>query len=148
MKNQLCHNPVADALRTPTVRALGTLLLRIAFAAVFMTHGYAKLAHPESLVGFFGMIGIPSPAFMVPFVGFFEFFGGLAVLLGFATRFFASTHVVIMLVAIFGAKGISQFGKIEIDVMLLAAALSFIANGPGKWSVDEHLCDECQKMES
>lgn len=115
----------------------GQLALRLAVAGVFMYHGGQKLfTQTEGIAGFFDKIGIPMAGLMVYAVGAVEFFGGLAIALGLFTRLAALGHVIIMLVAILVAKGLSSWKAIELDVMLLAASINFMLGGAGDLSID------------
>ena len=93
-------------------------------------------------VGFFGKIGIPFPELAVPLVGFFEVVGGLAVILGFAVRFFAAAWMVIMTVAILVAFGLSSFKAIRLELLLLASALNLVLSGAGRYSLDHKLMEK------
>lgn len=115
----------------------GQLALRLAVAGVFMYHGGQKLfTQTEAIAGFFDKIGIPMAGLMVYAVGAVEFFGGLAIALGLFTRLAALGHAIVMLVAILVAKGLSSWKAIELDVMMLAASISFVLGGAGDLSVD------------
>jgi uncharacterized membrane protein YphA (DoxX/SURF4 family) len=140
MFKHVMSHPLVAHLRTQCSRAYGVLAIRLSTGAIFAYHGYGKLfGGLEQTTGFFDKIGIPAAGFMAPFVGVLEFVGGLALILGVGTRLWAMGHVAIMLVAIFVAKGISKFSKIEIDVSLLGASLFLFLHGAGRYSVDAWL---------
>lgn len=104
-----------DGLRR--VAFLGPLLARITVGVVFMTTGWGKLHDLEKVTAFFTDLHIPAPAFQARLVACTELVGGLAMLLGLATRLLAIPLSVTMIVAILTAK------RAEIDGV--AALLGF-----------------------
>ncbi len=78
---------------------LGPLALRIYLAPIFIMAGYNKIQHAEHLVPYFESLGIPAPGVMVWLAALSEFFGGIALLIGLATRWFAIPLMVTMVVA-------------------------------------------------
>ena len=67
---------------------IAMLVLRLVLAAVFITHGYAKLFGMKisGVTGFFTSIGVPLPGVAAPLIAVLEFVGGIALLLGAFTR--------------------------------------------------------------
>ena len=118
--------------------AFAPLLLRVILGAVFIVHGYPKLFKSFSeTVGFFESIGIRPAKFWVFVVGAVEFFGGIALVFGFATQLVAALIVVNMLVAIAKVKGKQGFvNGFEFDLMLLIVALSLVLTGSGAYAID------------
>lgn len=143
MLHTLSHHPLMKRLRRPESAALGMLALRVVVGAAFIYHGWPKLFQSDisGLVAFFGNIGIPAPAFMVRFVGFFEVFGGAGLALGLVSRFWAAALVIDMAVAILKAKGLSSWKGMELEMMLLASSLAVFLSGAGKYSVDAKLME-------
>ena len=81
------------------------VLIRLAVGLVFVSEGIQKFLFPNALgAGRFAKIGIPWPEVMGPFVGVVECVGGVAVLLGLATRPAALLLACNMLVAIVSTK--------------------------------------------
>jgi putative oxidoreductase len=132
-------NPVMAALRQKQSSALGLFILRLATGAIFIYHGWPKLSSPAGIIGFFGKIGIPAPEFFVPFVGFVEVVGGLCLILGLITRFWAAGLAIDMAVAILAAKGLAKFTGYEFELLLLAVSLFLFFHGAGRWSVDARI---------
>ena len=65
------------------------LLIRIYLAPIFIIAGWGKLSDLESTAYYFGeYLGLPLPDLMAVLAGATEFFGGIAILIGFATRWF------------------------------------------------------------
>lgn len=79
---------------------LAPLLLRIFLAPIFIIAGYGKLTALDSTAYYFGeILGMPAPMLMAFLAGATEFFGGIALLLGLAVRWFALPLMMTMVVA-------------------------------------------------
>ena len=82
---------------------LAPLLIRIFLAPIFIIAGYGKLTHIESTADYFGNpdwgLGLPAPMLLALLAASAEFFGGIAILIGLATRWFAIPLMFTMLVA-------------------------------------------------
>ena len=77
-------------------RSLGILLLRVATGVIFFTHGWMKVNNmAQTIVGFSHMGFAPWVAY---FIAYLEVIGGAALILGIATRFFATAFGIEMLV--------------------------------------------------
>ena len=113
------------------------LVLRVAFSAFMMVHGYGKL---QSLtaggeIQFGDPIGIGAPASLALAV-FAEFFCSILLILGLATRLAVIPLIITMLVAVFIAHGGDDFGKKELGLHYLVVYLFIFIAGPGKYSID------------
>ena len=150
--HKLMHKPVTAYLRAPRNADLAKLIMRLAVGAVFIYHGKMKLfgmsvpmgggeavSNLSKTVGFFKMLHIPMPELMAPFIGGLEFFGGILLILGVAVRLLGFLSVCNMAVAILAAKGLSIWGKIELEMMLLASSLGLLLSGSGAYAVDAWL---------
>jgi putative oxidoreductase len=87
----------------------------------------------------FTKMGIPMPAFTGLIVPWVEFLGGLALILGFLTRPFATLLALDMLGAItfVHAKiGFTGQGGMEFPLSVWAGAIMLALAGPGAYSVD------------
>ena len=128
---------------------VGLLLLRVAVGIVFIYHGYPKFFKVPPIGGaagfarFLGMMGIPAPLFFAWVVAVLEFWGGIALVLGLATRWLGLLFAIDMLVAIVKAKvgrGVRFMAMDttgwELDFVLLAAALALMLLGGGAYSLD------------
>lgn len=84
---------------------IGPLLLRLYLAPVFMQAGWNKLANFEQTAQWFGNpdwgLGLPFPALMTALAAGTEFFGGILLIAGLATRLIAIPLAFTMLVAMF-----------------------------------------------
>jgi putative oxidoreductase len=82
---------------------LGPLALRLYLAPIFIGVGAHKFANWDDMVAWFGNpdwgLGLPLPALMVFLAASAELFGGLALLLGAATRLVVMPLMLTMLVA-------------------------------------------------
>ncbi|RMG66709.1 MAG: DoxX family protein [Calditrichaeota bacterium] len=132
------------------------LPLRLIIGIGFMFHGYAKLFSSVGHNNFIMLLqdlGMPLPSLLAWLVGFVEFFGGLALLLGAFTSIAALLLIVDMLGAMFFVslphgfdmlqvtvmiEGGPKFGVpgLEINLIYLAALISLLLTGPGHLSLD------------
>lgn len=117
---------------------LGILLLRLVLGASMLFHGWHKvvpgnLSHPfsplEHSANYVGGLGLPR------WLGYIsaltEFLGGIGLILGLFTRFFAFLVSINMLVAIFGVTFHHGYEASELPLALLAIALMLLFSGPG-----------------
>ena len=111
-------------------------LVRLAVGVIFVLHGYPKLFGGFTQTAqFFESIGLRPAKFWTLVVGAVEFFGGLALLVGFLTQYAALLITIDMLGAILLVRR-KFVGGWEFDFVLLMAALSLALSGAGAWSVD------------
>ncbi|MGD8829614.1 MAG: DoxX family protein [Pseudomonadales bacterium] len=84
---------------------LGPLLLRLYLAPVLTQAGWTKFAAFEQTASWFGNpdwgLGLPFPTVLTFLAAGAELIGGIALVAGLATRWFAVPLIVVMLVAIF-----------------------------------------------
>ncbi|GGC10296.1 oxidoreductase [Marinobacterium zhoushanense] len=140
MKANLCRKLMA------THNGLSPLILRVPVGIVLIPHGAQKL------FGWFGggglqgtgrwmaSIGLEPGMLMALLAGSMEFFGGIALLIGLLTRLVGLALAFQMLIAIlFVHLGKGLFvseGGWEYALVLLAAGLSLMVSGGGRFSVD------------
>lgn len=127
-------------MRTPQ---LGIAILRIVVGIVFAAHGTQKLF----TIGFGGVahmfqgLGIPQPHIAAIVVTLVEFLGGIALILGLATRYAALLLAIDMAVAILKVHLHNGFfsskGGYEFPLTLLAACLALALAGPGSPALDQ-----------
>jgi uncharacterized membrane protein YphA (DoxX/SURF4 family) len=124
------------------------ILIRLVVGAVFLVEGIQKFLHPDALgAARFTKIGIPAPELLAPFVGVCETGCGVFFLLGFLTRFAATTMIIDMLVAISTTKvpilqkeGFwSMAHEARTDWSMLLGSIFLLIVGAGAWSVDSIL---------
>jgi len=132
--------PLQDAL-TP----YADLLVRVATGLFLMPHGAQKLF---GLFGGYGLAGtgqffetkLGLPASMALVIGIVEFFGGLFLALGFATRIAAGFIAGMMVVAVLQVHLANGFfwtdGGFEYPLLWGLLALSYVIRGAGRKSID------------
>ncbi len=116
-------------------------LLRAVLGIVFVMHGGQKLFQLglATTIAGFAETGIPAAPLTAPAVSFVELLGGLAVLVGFLTRWAAIGLAVVMLGAIAFVHVPNGFFApmgIEFPMTLLTIAVVLLIAGPGAYSVD------------
>lgn len=124
---------------------IGLLLIRVATGLVFFMHGWSKvnnLAGVEGMMMHFGLgagVGV--------FIAWLEVIGGLALILGIATRFFGAVFAIEMLVAIFltGGPG-TGYKPHELELVLMLNSLGIALSGSGRYSLFAMECTECGAM--
>jgi len=117
------------------------LLLRVTTGLLFLTHGLTKLFvfTPAGTAGFFQSLGLPGWLGILTMV--FEIVGGVALVLGAATRIVAILGALVLLGATFTvhwANGFSfanQGGGWEYTVMWAAVMFALAAIGDGAYAV-------------
>ena len=131
--------------RSPSPRqlSLGLAALRIAFATIFIRHGAQKLFVYgfAGVTGAFTQMGVPFPGVMGPLIGILEFFGGIALAMGFLTRLLAVGFVFDMLGAILLVQLKRGFSGYELEFLLLGSSVALFLMGAGRFSVDALLAD-------
>lgn len=85
---------IQEALQSPFL-----LAIRLYWGWQFVQAGKGKLANIGPVIEFFQSIPIPFPSFNAYLVGFTEFFGGLFLVLGLASRIVAIPLTITMVVA-------------------------------------------------
>jgi uncharacterized membrane protein YphA (DoxX/SURF4 family) len=104
---------------------LGPLLLRLFLAPVMIQAGWTKFTSFESTAAWMGNpdwgLGLPFPYLMAALAASTELIGGVALVIGFATRWFAIPLIITMLVAIFAVHW-------ENGWLALSDASSWLAN--------------------
>jgi putative oxidoreductase len=134
-------------LRVAAVLAfLPPLLTRLVIGQAFFFTGRGKLQNPEGVASFFTDLGIPFPAANAAFISRLEYYGGMLLIAGLATRLVAlllgSTMVVALMTADradfiaallnTGEKGLTDVVPVVYGLFLLW----LIVFGPGAASLD------------
>ena len=118
------------------------LVLRLAVGVVLAYHGWLKLPDVSGFAGFVDSLGIPAPELTAYLVTYLELLGGIALILGLATRYVAALFAIEMVFTTALVKVdvglIASDGGVgaELDILILAIALSLVLAGAGRWSVD------------
>ena len=136
----------ADGLAASTSDIL-LLLGRLLLAWVFLRSGYGKIFDIAAVANSYPPRGLP------PFLAYiatpFEFFGAIALIFGFATRYVVIGFVVFMLVATFSSHRYWEFadaaarraqdGNFYKNMSMLGGFFALFICGAGRLSVDNWL---------
>jgi putative oxidoreductase len=133
----------ADGLAASTAD-VWLLIGRIFLAWIFVRSGHGKLFNIEAVANSFPLRGLPS--FLAYIAVPFEFFGGIALIFGFATRYVVLGFVVFMLVATFSSHRYWEFADAAArrtqdssfykNTAMLGGFLFLFVCGAGRLSVD------------
>jgi len=120
--------------------SLALLILRlVAGLTMAFSHGYGKLmGFADKADSFPDPIGLGSEVALILAI-FGEFFCGIFVALGVATRLSAIPVIITMLVAFAVIHGDDPFAKQEMSLLFLAMFTTIFVAGPGKYSVDNYI---------
>ena len=121
-------------------RNYGLLILRVAIGVIFFAHGYLKFFKMgiAGTTGYFTSLGVPAPMLVAWFESLLEMLGGIAFILGIFTLPFGLALALGMFSAIMFAKrggGLFAPKGFELELALLAAALTIALAGPGTLSL-------------
>ena len=122
---------------TPSQVDGALLILRVAVAALMLTHGIPKL---QSLLSggeiqFPGVMGM-SPRLSLALAVFAEVFCSILILLGIATRLAVVAPIITMLVAVFMIHINDPFANQELGLLYLFLYLPLLILGSGRLSLD------------
>jgi putative oxidoreductase len=139
----------AIAATLQRLREWAPLSLRIALGIGLMIHGGIKLfvaGGHENIAHLARQLGTPFPDTMAWVIGIVEFFGGLGILLGALFPISAGLNVLnvgglLILGGLRGAipeplPGGDPLPAFREAFLILAAALTLLLGGPGRWSLD------------
>tara|TARA_B110000977_G_scaffold59105_1_gene80250 strand:+ start:403 stop:912 length:510 start_codon:yes stop_codon:yes gene_type:complete len=152
---------------TSLLESIGTwfpqLVLRLILAWEFGEAGIAKYTGENwfANITFPFPFNLVSPEFSWALTTFFEIFGAGALVIGFATRFFSVSLLVLTIVAIAAVHwpeswstlselwqgyAISEkgFGNYKLPLLLLIMLLPLVFNGAGRLSVDHWMSKFCK----
>lgn len=125
---------------------LPPLLTRLVIGLGFYQTGAGKLAHPDNVASFFTELGIPFPELNAAFVSRVEYYGGLLLIVGLATRVAAALLGSTMVVALATADRANLLSALQLSgetgltdvvpVMWGMALLWLLVQGPGLASLD------------
>lgn len=136
------RRPASLDLSTRGMGDAAILILRLAAGVVLAYHGWQKLQDVAGFAGFVESLDIPAPDFVAYLVIYLEFLGGIALIIGVATRYVAALFAIEMVftnvLVKFDVGLIASEGGVgaELDILILAIALSLVLVGAGRWAVD------------
>lgn len=114
--------------------------LRIVTGAIFLAHGWQKMESGiPGVAGFLGGLGFPAPEFFAVVLIIAEVGGGILLILGAWTHWVAKILAFVALVALVTVhlkNGFTGPGGYEFILLILAASVSLMITGAGKWSAD------------
>ncbi|WP_226530276.1 DoxX family protein [Metabacillus niabensis] len=121
---------------------LGALILRVTLGVLFFIHGLDKFQGGiENIVGWFEAIGLPG--FLAYGVALLEMVGGVALIIGLATKLISALFGLLMIGATLKVKlsvgllGNGQMAGYELDLAFLAIAVYLVINGSKMFSVNQ-----------
>ncbi len=120
------------------------LVARVLAGWIYLQSGTGKIMDPVSVATGLTRRGVPDIlAYMAPFV---EFFGGLALVTGFAMRYAALLLILFTIIATWishtfwtfpeGAPRNQQFTQFWKNVTMTGGLLALFVAGPGRFSID------------
>lgn len=117
-------------------------LLRVSLGVMYLAHGLLKLMvfTPAGTAGFFGSLGLPE--FLGPATMALEISGGIALLVGFKTRWVALSLIPVLLGSIIFVHGANGWGFSntgggwEYSLFLVAASVVQFLLGSGAFAVE------------
>lgn len=122
------------------------LVGRILLAGIFVISGFGKITGFEGTAGEIASKGLPLPQVLTVIAILIEFGGGLAIVLGWKTRWAALAFIVLLIVItpIFHGywaappdEVMNQQINFMKNVSILGGSLLLFAFGPGRYSVDK-----------
>ncbi len=121
--------------------AFGLLLIRVSAGIIFLTHGWLKVQNLGGTVAMLGHFGIAP--LLVYFISWLEVIGGVALIVGVATRIFGFLFGIEMLVATL----LIGFGRgIGLEFVLMLISFGIMLTGSGKYSIYKMECRHCGGM--
>ena len=113
------------------------LVARVLLALMFLVSGLPMLLAPGGFAGFMGSIGMPAPLLVTWAVIALKVLGGIAIVVGFQTRWaayaFAAFCVATAFIGHFSAEEMSVFWK---NIAVAGGFLALSVSGPGALSLD------------
>lgn len=123
----------------------GTLAGRLLIASLFLPAGIGKATQFAGAVGYVSSVGLPLPSVVAALALALEIVGGIALILGYGTRFFALAFAGFTLIASFffhaywSAPADQQFVQQLLffkNVAVVGGLLFVAVQGAGRWSLD------------
>jgi len=123
------------------------LIGRILLGWIFVRSGYGKIFDIPTYAATFPARGLPT--FLAYIAVPAEFFGGIALILGLATRYVVLVMVIFMLVATFSSHRYWEFTDVAVrraqdssfykNIAMLGGLLFLFVGSPGRFSIDTWL---------
>jgi putative oxidoreductase len=125
--------------------ALFMLLARLALAAIFVPSGFGKLAHIDAFAHTLAARSVPMPGLMAVIGASVEFFGSIAIVVGFKTRYVALLMAIFTVAAALiahrfwqadGPAHEIQYIQFMKNIAIAGGFLCLFAAGPGAFAID------------
>ena len=122
-----------------------SLVSRVLVALIFVISGFAKLTNFAYMANIAASVGLPFPQFSLAMATVLEIAGGLALLLGFETRWVALALAIFLIptTILFHAANMSdpaqaQMQMVEVlkNLAIMGGLLKFYLDGPGSLAID------------
>lgn len=129
------------AIITRTTQTFAFLPLRLGVGVMMFHAGAKKLFGAfdgpglEGFSGYMTSLGLEPAMLMAVLAAGAEFFGGLFLVIGFMTRFWALSIAITMAVAAFVAHA-GDLDEMRLPLILMLASLTLVVGGAGRLSVD------------
>lgn len=118
---------------------IAATIARIGLGLLFILHGWPKIKNVKATASWVKKTGWPGAVLFAVLFTLLEFFGGIALIVGFLTQVVALLIVLEMIAtSIFSKKALGKkfMGGYELDVVYAILALTVLLLGPGRWSLD------------
>jgi len=124
-------------------------IARVLLSSLFVWAGFAKLMHPAEAAQYFADNGVPAPGLAAWIVIAIELLGGLAVFVGFKTKWAAGILAIWTLITAFAVHFVVAIGSVDAAVvndnmihfyknLVIAGGLLYVvAFGAGTLSLDD-----------
>lgn len=131
---------VKNIVNKNQVNTIVSTIARVLVAYIFIVAGYGKISGYETTVGYMEAMGVPSA--LLPLTILVELGGGLALLLGFQTRFAAFGLAVFSLITAFiFHSGVEDAINLMKNLSMAGGLFFVMLHGAGKLSID-HLIEK------
>ena len=131
---------VQDVKQDRSAVDVALLVVRVVVGVIFMAHGAQKLFGAFGGPGLAGVVQMMGPLGYLVAIG--EFFGGLGIIVGFLSRFSATSLILVMLgaIAMVHAKnGFFAPTGFEFNLALIGLLAPILIAGPGRLAVGRFL---------
>lgn len=129
----------------PRLLAAAQAILRLVIGFLFAAHSWQKFSQftIDGTTASFAQMGVPAASLLAPVVATLELVGGIALILGIATRIFGALLALDMIGALaltHAQNGVFVAnGAYELVLALAAGAVALALMGPGRWAIDHLL---------
>jgi putative oxidoreductase len=128
--------------RLDYLQPYAAVFIRIAFGYHLLQYTYLEvfsLSAGSNNYEWLGSKGVPFPYFMSWLYILTEFIGGIALFIGFKTRWFSIPLIINFIVAYLLVHFGDEYKKSFESIQMLFVSFFFLFNGSGKLSIDEYL---------